>query len=251
MTRAHLRCAFTLVELLVVISIIALLLAMLLPALNNARQVASLLKCSSNLRQIEASDIYYQNDNREWFLPNDRWVWQAAFYTSTAPSAYRWSGYGNSALYRNAHPFKCPLVLKGSPYDGPYMEGVEQITTYEFDSAGTAIYMCVSDYVSGSGLHGANGTVMASPYFTLRRSGELAHSPSVVLAFADTIGGVSRMDYSTFGFAFRHMSWKSGPAAFADGHVATMQLGALPNALAFSRGANNVTHFDDRPYFWW
>jgi len=39
-----------------------------------------------------------------------------------------------SALYRNAHPFKCPLVAKDTTYDGPYLEGVMQITTYEYDA---------------------------------------------------------------------------------------------------------------------
>jgi prepilin-type N-terminal cleavage/methylation domain-containing protein len=79
MSKAKVR-AFTLVELLVVIAIIALLLAILMPALNKVKEQAKFTLCAANVHQIGIAEIAYTGSYNGKFTPGDQCSGNGIFY---------------------------------------------------------------------------------------------------------------------------------------------------------------------------
>lgn len=122
----HSGRAFTLLELLVVMAIIALLAALLLPALSRAKQRAGAATCSNNLRQLSLAFVLYCEAHNDTFpAPGSRYVY------GPQPEDWIWWHPGRDVTQSaivpymsrfNAKLFRCPQDLgAGSPaLDYPY-----------------------------------------------------------------------------------------------------------------------------------
>ena len=113
------RKGFTLVELLVVIGIIALLVALLLPAINKAKSVGQRVACINNQKQLQMAHTMFSDDHGDKILYSSSWKNEKSAKYAWAAGSLNIEKFGNRAMWLKRSPlypyagksvgvFKCP-----------------------------------------------------------------------------------------------------------------------------------------------
>ena len=151
--------AFTLIELLVVIAIIAILAALLLPALSRAKQHAWTTSCNSNLHQIGLGMRMFADDNDEYYPESGGNIYWGAIDSGTKKSSWLeqiFSYVGNTSVYNCPGNVQLPISLQGL---FNYFNGcnVAYVTTGSFAAVKSTAILFPSHFVLGGDTAGTKG----------------------------------------------------------------------------------------------
>lgn len=188
--------AFTLVEVLVVISVIALLLAVLMPALAGARSQARGLVCRSNLRQLVLASAGYATENEGFYVPAAKDMWDGA-------GRHRWHGV-RTDLGEAFDPSKGPLAaylaegqVKECPARVDFTRSDDWSTSFERGCGGYGYNMAyLGSRLWDPAVNGPQGYQQA--YARTAGITEVA-DPARTLMFADSAmanNGIALIEYS-------------------------------------------------------
>lgn len=224
---------FTLIELLVVIAIIAILAAMLLPALNSARMKAYGANCSGNLKQHGSATAMYVDSNDGYFpvdnVPGSNygfahWRWELAPYLGMNVEDYRFDNTNANAQVELAKGvFACPAFRPDFPTDlakKPLFGGGYGWNGYVNDTINNVPTPRGMGYV---GIHVKNSKV-GQPSETIT-SGD-ASDTAVAAASITRYAFLYWPDYaSSIGLGTKHSGKMQ--VCMADGHVVGLDRGEL------------------------
>jgi prepilin-type N-terminal cleavage/methylation domain-containing protein len=226
--------AFTLIELLVVVAISSLLVALLLPALNAARQTARSTLCKSRLHQIGIAVVSYRVDSKQYFPVN--YLWQ-----TNASGGSIYPPYGAGVIYHFAVQI-APYLNIADPagltvYQSPDRSPLQCPANGWNGYRGTGGYPYIAEHV-----HYKSGTAIGQNYITTMQYGHgwwASHlpaydyrpknhdplQPSTQILAVEMIGEPGRPgDYGRLGndVVFWHPNHTSN-ALQADSHVTDFQ----------------------------
>lgn len=222
---------FTLIEMLVVISIIGILSALLLPALTSAREAAAQIKCANSLRHMASGAMIYADQNAGWLMPyrntaGDGWWGYTSFAESvgcpTLPGGdIRWALWSES--------FICPNTkeLTGWTKGYRYLYNAYGMTFWGTTYIGNSA--TVYDWTEQRSTKLSNVKVPSRRYLFIETIKDGWAGPTVGELRPDTAGGwwEAGNDANKWGIAYRHNGTNSVNSAHFDGHVRSIHYSEL------------------------